>query len=147
MRSAALTPQNLHPAAYFPGDAVRKGCDASLDGAFDGVALAAGVGGDHVFTSQELKYPAAPAGERPDGGLVDGGIRPDPGQQDPRCLGSGMPGGGVPALRPGVPLEFLQQGLGARSERGQLVQFAGGQAGPVAADLEQRGLRGIDQVR
>ena len=47
-------------------------------------------------------------------------------------------GGGVPALRPGVLLEFLQQGLGTRGERGQLVQFADGQAGPVAACLEQQ---------
>jgi hypothetical protein len=102
VRPTSLAPQDLHPAAYFGGDAVREGGDALLDGAFDGVALAAGVGGNQGFAGQELKDPAdggaAPAGERPDVGLVDESVRADPGQQDPQRLGPGVPAGGAPAV-------------------------------------------------
>lgn len=113
--------------------------------------MAARVRGDHAFGDQELKHPAdggaAPAGERPDVSLVDGSVRTDPGQQDPQRPGPGVAAGGVPAVLPGVLTELVQQRLATGSEGGQLAQFANGEAGPVAAHVEQRGLRRIDQVR
>lgn len=104
-----------------------------------------------AFGGQELKHPAdggtAPAGERPDVSLVDGSVRTDRGQQDPQRPGPGVLARGVPAVLLGVLPEFVQQRFCAGSEGRQLVQFADCEAGPVAAHVEQRGLRRVDQVR
>lgn len=151
MGAAALAAQNQHPAVHFLGDAVRKGGDAAVEGAFDRVTLAGGVGDDHVLGVQELQHPpdggAAAGGEGADVGLVDWGLSADPGEQETKGLAAGDSRHGVPAVSQRVLIELLDQCLSCGGEGGQLVQGPDGQAAPVSARVEQRDLRRVDQMR
>lgn len=150
--AAALAAQDHHPAAEFVREGPGEGLDAFLDGPLVDVGLAGGVGDDQAAAGEELQDPtcagAGPVGgQGSDVGLVDGGVRAEAGQQDAQAAGGETLYLFVPALLLCVVPEVVEQGLGGGGEGGQAVQFPDGYAGPVAPDVEQRGLGRVDQVR
>jgi len=109
------------------------------------------VGGDQAALLEESQdVPGAGAapvgGQGPDIGLVDRGLRADPGQQDPQAAGGDPAYLLVQATGFDVLPEVLQQSLGGRGEGRQLVQRALGEVAPVPAGPEQDALAGGDQV-
>ncbi|MGX1887775.1 hypothetical protein [Streptomyces sp. NPDC055287] len=141
--------QDQDPAAEFLRDLLGERLNALFDGSLMDVDLPGGVGDDHAAAGEELQDPpgtgARPAGgQGPDVGLMYGSVGTEPGQQ---AAGSESPYLLVPALLHRVVPEVVEQHLGSGGEGGQAVQLTDGYAGPVAPGLEQRGLRGVDQVR
>ena len=151
VRPAALSAYYLHPLADLAGDDVGEGVDVVADGALDGGALTGGVGDDHAAVIKELQDPpdsgAGTGAECPDVVLVDKGVGPEPGEQDPEGLGRVIARPVAHAAGSGVPVEPLNEGAGCGRQGGQMVQFAGVEEAPVTAGFEQHALRGIDQVR
>lgn len=111
-----------------------------------------GVGGGQALLGEELQDPAGAGagpvgGQGSDVGLVDGGVRADPREQDAQAAGRQSADLFVPSLLAGVVTELVEQRLGGVGERGQLVELADGDAAPVPAGVEQDALGRVDQVR
>ena len=151
MFTAAFAAQDQHPAAELAGDPVREFLQALFDGVLVEVDLAGGIGDDQAALLKEAQdVPGTGAGpiggQGPDVGFVDRGVCAGPGQQDPQAAGGDPAHLLVQCAFPDVLLEVLEQGIGGRREGRELAECALGQAAPVPAGLEQRALRGVDQV-
>jgi hypothetical protein len=148
--ASAGAAQDQYPAAQFVGNVVGEGLDALFDDSLVDVELLLGDG--QASLCEELQDPAGAGagpvgGQRPDVGLVDGGVRVDPREQDAQAAGGESADLFVPAMMAGVVAERVEQSLGVVGERGQPVELADGDAAPVPAGVEQDALVRVGQVR
>lgn len=116
------------------------------------IDLAVGIRNEQPSLGEELhgaaSVGAAPTrGQRTDVRLVDRGVSADPGQHDAQAAADQAAQRVLPAAAPRVPVELRHQRFGRRSQCGQLVQRADGDAAPVAAHLEQHLLPRVGQMR